>query len=479
MGRTGSPSRRIGGILLAALIPALLAAACSGGPTISPTPAGPDGLTVRAEGVVLAPAVMQIDAASAAANLRTVDEDGTLVFRATQGGVVDLKPGNVLVVEGLAARRVTKVTPQGESVTISTADANFTDVITEGKLGWTYGINFSKLPDTAYAFSTAGALRRDFIATAGELDPDTIRELAVAGTALRFVGTVSGFEVELKLTPKPDRMEVELSAKRSNVKIQAAGFITNFVQETQMEFDNGAGTLFETKINGLKGEATVTWNAFQVSDPSLDSDIVALEIPFSIPIPIMVGPIPVTINVKANIRVVPELTSGNASSGGSWKVTYDTDHGFSTNGGDPTPISQLRNMAADLGSEPTVTAGLGVTGFGAGFEFPRLELQLGHPIDKGLLEQAAGGSELYQKVSALLRPYVFLTLNTYISGLWTPGTTLSADIPPCQRSSVKVSAIAGYKMSVLGMVELSDNKLLWEKSFDQFKDDEPCTLTGT
>jgi hypothetical protein len=78
----------------------------------------------------------------------------------------------------------------------------------------------------------------------------------------------------------------------------------------------------------------------------------------------------------------------------------------------------------------------------------------------------------------MLRPYVFLTLNSYINGLWTPGTTLSGDIPPCQRSSVKVSAIAGYKLSVLGMVELSDNKLLWEKSFDRYKDDKPCTLTG-
>lgn len=478
MARTRSSSRRRAGLLVAAFVTSLVASACSGGP--GPASSGaPEGLTIRAEGVELKPNVLQVDAASAAANLQQVGDDGTLVFKATQAGVVDLKPGSVLVVEGLAARKVTSVTPQGESITVATADAGFTDVITDGKLGWTYAVAFDKLPDAAYAFSTAGTLRRDLLASAGKLDADTLRELAVAGTAMRFVGTVKGFEVELKLTPKPDRMDVELSAKRSNVKIQAAGFITNFVQETQMEFDGGTGTLFETKVNGLKGEATVTWNAFQVNDPSLDSDIVALEIPFSIPVPIMVGPIPVTINVKANIRVVPELTSGNASAGGSWKVSYDTDHGFSTNGGDPTPISQLKQMAADLGSEPTVTAGLGVTGFGTGFEFPRLELQLGHPIDQGLLEQAAGGSELYQKVSSLLRPYVFLTLNTYISGLWTPGTTLSGDIPPCQRSSVTVSAIAGYKLSLLGMAELSDNKLIWEKKFDRFKDDRPCTLTGS
>jgi hypothetical protein len=57
----------------------------------------------------------------------------------------------------------------------------------------------------------------------------------------------------------------------------------------------------------------------------------------------------------------------------------------------------------------------------------------------------------------MFRPYVFLTLNTDVNGLWTPGTTISGDIAPCHRSAVKVSAIAGYKLSVLGMAELSDN----------------------
>ena len=76
--------------------------------------------------------------------------------------------------------------------------------------------------------------------------------------------------------------------------------------------------------------------------------------------------------------------------------------------------------------------------------------------------------------------YAFLTINSYANGMFTPGTTLTADIPPCQRASLQVSAIAGYKLSVLGFFgELSDNKLLWEKKLDKFKDGKPCTLTGS
>jgi hypothetical protein len=142
-------------------------------------------------------------------------------------------------------------------------------------------------------------------------------------------------------------------------------------------------------------------------------------------------------------------------------VTYDSEQGFNTNGADVTPIGKAVDFLADLGSTPTVTAGLGPVGFGFGMEFPRLELALGNPL-----------------MGELMKTYAFVTTNTYLNGMFTPGTTLTADIPPCQRSSIKLSAIAGYKLSVLGFAELSDNTLLWEKSHDRFKDDRPCTLTG-
>jgi hypothetical protein len=467
-------------LFVVSAVVAVTALGCGGGPAASGGPgAGASGLTVTTDGIVLADGVVQMDAATTAANLQAVDPDGTLVFGATAPGVAGAKPGNVLVLDGVGPRKVVSVRTEGSTLVVATEDATIAEVIRDGKLGWTYRIAYDALPDKSYVTAMAAAGLRPELASTRGLDADMLRDLVVSRQQMRFVGKISGFEVEFKLTPTAEKLSFELSASRNNVKVQAAGFISQFVQETVMEFDEGEGTLFDTNVTGLKGEAEVTWNAFQVNDPSLDQDIVALQLPLSLPIPFMAGPIPMTLNIKANIRVVPELSGGQASSGGAWKVTYDSDQGFSTNGGDPTPKSQLRSMLADLGSEPTVTAGLGVVGFGLGFEFPRLELGLGHPVDENLLKQAVGGSELFEKVQSMLRPYVFLTLNTYVNGMWTPGTTLSGDIPPCQRSSVKVSSIAGYKLSVLGMAELSDNKLIWEKSFDRYKDDKPCTLTGT
>jgi hypothetical protein len=461
-GRQGAARARLP--VVAAIAVMLAVGACGGGPG---APAGgpdqPAGLTVTAEGIVLADGVVQLDAAAAAGHFKSADADGTLTFDADTPGLGDLAAGDVLIAEGIGVRKVAGTSKNGDSLTITTTEATIADAVKNGKIGWTYDVAWDNLPDATYESAMAElGLRRDGLASIGRLDGRTLQQLAVPGETLRFVGKVQGFEIEFKLTPRKDKLDFELSASRSNVKVQAAGFVSTFKQETVMEFEDGVGSFFDTKVSGLKGEAEVTWNAFQVNDPSLDSDIVAIVLPFGVPIPFMAGPIPMTLNVKANIRVVPELTSGNASSGGSWKVTYDSDHGFSTNGGDPSPISTLKNLAANLGKEPTVTAGLGVTGFGVGFEFPRLELQLGHPAVEGFLTT-----------------YAFLTLNTYVNGLWTPGTTLTSDIPPCQRSSAVVSAIAGYKLAVLGMVELSDSKLLWQKTIDKFKDDKPCTLTGT
>lgn len=469
--------RRPFAVGLAAL---LLAAACGGGEPVDPGPGAASGLTVTAENLVLADNVTRLSASTVKDHLEGVGPDA-LVFDGSAPEVADLTAGDILVLDELAVRTVTRVDRDGDRILIETEDAAISDVITDGRLGWRYDLRFDALPDAAYQTAMAEAgLFPAGLASIGDLTGDELAQLAaVKGDELKFVGSVKGFELELKLVPKADKLEFEMSASRSNVKIQAGGFISNFVQETTMEFDGGEGTLFDSNVTGLRGEAEVTWHAFQVDDPSLDSDIVAFGLPLNLPIPFMAGPIPMTLNIKMHLRVVPELVGGSASSGGSWKVTYDSDHGFSTNGGDPTPKSQVRAFVADLGSTATATAGFGVVGFGFGVEWPRIELQLGHPILPELYSGDDAGTKTgLEKAAAMLRPYAFLTLNTYASGLWTPGTTLTGDIPPCQRSSVVVSAIAGFKLSVLGMVELSDSKLLWEKKVDRFKDNVPCTLTG-
>jgi hypothetical protein len=436
-------------------------------PADPPGPAGTaagepvSGLRPIYDDVRVADGSTVVDAVAAARDFRGADGDGTLRF-AAGSPVAAAAPGSVLVVEGAVIRKVVSVSESGGEIVVATEDATLADFVRDGHIGWDYQVNWNDLPAASYTTAAAGiGLDRMLVASASGGLPGRIPTIDVAGKELKFNGNVKGFDLELKFVPGADRLAFEMAATRSNVKATAKGFLTTFRHEAEFDVEGGDPLNFGAEVTGLKGDAELTWAAFQVSDPTFDEDITALEIPLAIPIPFSVGPVPMTLSVKMNLRFVPALSAGQASSGGSWKVTYDSEQGFNTNGADVTPIGKAVDFLADLGTTPTVTAGLGPVGFGFGMEFPRLELALGNPL-----------------MGELMKTYAFVTTNTYLNGMFTPGTTLTADIPPCQRSSIKLSAIAGYKLSVLGFAELSDNTLLWEKSHDRFKDDRPCTLTG-
>jgi hypothetical protein len=472
----------------AVLAVAVVAAACgtaapggSGAPGADTLP----GLSTTASDLSYAEGSTVIDAATMGRSTKSVEpaDDGSmaLTFDAAADSIKSLRRGQTALFDGIGPRKITAVSTEGDGVVVETADAPLSDVISDGTLAWSQHVGWADLPlEQLVSGTQVAGLRLASVSVDGvtELPPAALMDrTAKKDMELKFTGDVKGFEVEFELSPKPDRLEFELKAKRLNISFIAKGNISNFDHEARMVFDHGEGQL-EAQTKGLKGEAELIWAAFQTEDPTMDDDITAFELPLKIQLPFVVGPVPMTMTVKCNMRIAPAFKTTGGSSGGSFKVAYNSDHGFSTNGGTVNPAAKLIDLQADLGATPTVTAGMGPSGFGAGLEFPRLELSLGHPwFPDGVTTYYDLG--LKKELDGILRPYVFLTLNQFTNGMYTPGTTLSADIPPCQRASVQISAIAGYKLSVLGMVEISDNTILWEKTIDKFKDNKPCTLTGS
>jgi len=102
----------------------------------------------------------------------------------------------------------------------------------------------------------------------------------------------------------------------------------------------------------------------------------------------------------------------------------------------------------------TVSAGMGPVGFALGVEFPRFE------------------------ISVLGVTSVVVSLKTYSSSQFTPGTTYTNDIPPCQMGTSQMAAYAGWALKALGWKLAGDTKELWKRDYTKYKDDEPCTLTG-
>jgi hypothetical protein len=434
------------------LAAALVLAGCSspvgphgGAPgTGSSTPAPSPGTTYQ--GVSFTDNTVVLDAAAVRNGLHS--EDGvTYRFAPGTPGLAALRPGRVVLMSGKALRKVTTVASEGGETVVGTTAAQLNEAIRTGTVGWSQPVNWSQVPRSAYqkAALDAGLHPRAFEAA-------WVRPLGSA--PIGFKGEVSGFEVELNLTPTPGgSLDFDMSAGRSNISVAAKGSISSFVSESELRYNAATAQLFTSTVRGLKGDASLEWHAIGVGS-AFDNDTPSFTLPFSVPIPIEVGPLPMILTVKSAIRFAPVLVA-QSSSGGSFKVSYDSDFGFQLASSKAVPQSTVRSTSATLGDKETVTAGFQPVGFGWGWQFPRLELSL-----------AGTGT------------YAGLSFDTYMAGEFTPGTTLSSQIPPCQRAEITLHAIALYNVAVLGLKAAGSQTTLWEKKQDFYKGNKPCTLTG-
>jgi len=192
----------------------------------------------------------------------------------------------------------------------------------------------------------------------------------------------------------------------------------------------------------------IEWHAFKPEGDGL-TDIFKLRIPAAIPIPVNVGPIPFVIKLKAAVRIVPELRFDQASSGGSFKVTFDSDAGLSVSGEQAKVLGQLIGHNEEITGE-TISAGLYLTtGMGCGIEFPSIEIAL-----PGSIASAN------------------ITVDSYAYSLFRAGF-LSGETS-CQCGGVNLKATTGYDLSLFGLVSYSDSTEIWSTTFTRCLNDQPC-----
>ncbi len=117
-----------------------------------------------------------------------------------------------------------------------------------------------------------------------------------------------------------------------------------------------------------------------------------------------------------------------------------------------------------------------------GFDTSRFVESLLRAEDPHSLRPRSGAKRQFPRFELGLKgikiPFAFITLDMYSTSLWTPGTTLTGDIPPCQYGYTKFSSVAGYQLKVLGGLGLEDQYTIWEKQIDVYLDGKECTLSG-
>ena len=446
--------RRDCGLALVCVV--ALATACGGSGTDTPTQTG---LTTNFD--VTAQANVAILETGMVENRLVSSDPAAGEFRFERGADLgDVRPGQPVVIPGAGLGIVREVVEEGGELVLRVDEATLADVIQDGEISWDYDIAWDDFDITyeqlaAQPGVTDIVIARDFggggFQNIGYQTP-TPRKIEIAFER-------NGWTFKVEFEPKDDKLHFKLTAglKRGDSEpaaVSGEGWISGFNYSAVANFNGGATSDLTTEINGLQGELELKWAAFTTPGTTV-AEIVRFTVPVSVPFAIP-GPfgIPLTLQIKMAGRIVPELSVPEASSGGSWKVTYSSDQGFNVDDGVGKPTGSVKSQQIGTSGD-TVTAGRGPAGFGLGFEFPRFELGV-----------------------TGLEPFAFITLDTYSTSLWTPGTTLTADIPPCQYGYTKHSAVAGYQLKIMGWGGLSDQYTLFEKQENKYLDGKECTLTG-
>lgn len=455
------PHRRFIALLLTI---ALLLVSCGAPPAPDEQP--PAGLETTYD-VTYTDETRVIEPSEAEAQHVSTSEDGrTFRFRPTDS-LRGLEPGNVAIFGGIGFGRVSAVREEGDELVIDTAEATLGEAIQDGEIGWTLPVRWDQLPAasyreagetiaTAFAEQAAGDIVLAMAVDAPTPDPEITLADNGLTEGLTYSGKVQGFDVTVSLNPTAERLNIDLKASHAlpgGTKMEATvtGWVSGFTQETFLRYEDSTPTQLTSQALGVESELFLEWHAAKLGEAL--TEVSSFKLPVSLPIPFLIGPIPVVIKVGANLQVVPELSVPDASSGGSYQVKYRSDQGLEVSGGSSSALGKL--IESDIGvAGETVSAGWGVVAFALGVEFPRLELSF------------------FGTVS------VFITLKTYSTSQFTQGTTLSSDVPPCQMGTTSLAAYAGYALKLLGFTIGEKTEELWKTDYEKFKDDRPCSLTG-
>lgn len=376
------------------------------------------------------------DATVASSLLAISDDQTTLRFRAATPSIATLQPGQVLLVSGVALRKVTHVASENNELVVQTTDATLPDAIQEGTVGIAQSVQWDKVSQADFPTQITGADG----AVLHRVDSSPV----LAASEIGFTGNIQGWEVTLKLQPVPGRLNITLKATQTvgaaKAAISGVGWVSDFSQSTNMRFDKGTASFVDVRTIDVQGEMELKWSAI-APNGELNSTV-SFVIPAEIPIPTRIGPIPATLKLKASLQIVPVMLVSQASSGGSFKATYSSDQGFSVQANTLVPDGQLKDSTLGVSGE-TVSAGFGPVGFGVGLEFPRIELAF------------FGNTQ------------VFITTKAFANGFF--GTD-----PPCQKGGMTLLAVTGYKLNFFGFNISDGQQELWRKEFTKFKDDKPC-----
>jgi hypothetical protein len=339
--------------------------------------------------------------------------------------------GKVLLIAGLALRRITEVSENGDSIVVKTEFASLADAIVEGKVGWKTKLSMSPdhitallLPD-GRELPVGGGVK---YATLGNPLP------LLLAPKLEWEFADGPLTYKLRLTPKQESIGIKVQLTRAlansgSLAYTATGTIRPLEVDAQAVYKEGKVKSFDYVQDQVGGDFELKMAAAGGGKMEISKDVPGLRLKWVI----LVGPIPVVITATA--KIVGRVTlPAKGSSTAEAKFSFRGKGGFHFDGG--SVKSEFGMAKQDFDAKPFDAAGFinqSVDNqFGVAFPIVKVGL-----FDSFLIPRFLTGATLGVRLS------------------WGP---------VCKEGYMKISAKAGYDFEVLG-VKLAggDDKPLYVK----------------
>jgi len=427
--------------------------------------------------VALKPETKVIDAATMARAYRGASSDGTLTFdTASAPALAAMAPGTVAIFAGVALLRVRSITSSGGKSAVAGTPVGLEDAIDHGHIAWSAPLDFTKVafsapPGFHRVTDRSGAL----LALADLLVPRAEAQLSLTNNT--WEGKVKDWKITIALTPSNGNLHLDLHATkiidRGTIDVHGVGQFNGLTNEGSITLANGATTEITFDNKGLSGTVDFDWKvAFDAehggSDPKMkESDIINL--PFSLDLPLVLGPIPFKLSFKTGFAFQPAFTSKvtvaqgsyHASFGGDLPMTDTADAGASGTAAAATSASAPAADGASGSASGTGTINsyggtlsVAAVGLSTTVALPKITLTIGLPsaLSSILPSSDFGG------------PYA--TLLTQANFLATGVTTMVQ----CERRDLNLLVIVGYTPGLLGKLKLKgQSKTILNQSYTEIR----------
>jgi hypothetical protein len=505
-------------------------AGCSGGkPQTNATPingqsSSPPSSAANSKGgqgsahIVYRPEVKALEPTAARKALRGVSTNGlALVFDTSESSVAALRPGDILLVKNLMARKVLAVEQQGTEKIVLTRVATLPEVATEAKISFHKRVHFGAsrasnlAPRSSWleevvkalgpraAYAQADIVHQDPIThTPGDAVSNAY-DAATSGlnmTIKGFKAVVDGWDTEFDATPEEGKLHLTLkltrSAETANLvaEITGDGYLQDYDAMLDAAMSGGSMDDLTGSFKNINGSMNLTWKIGQktkgagpgqsrIDFPTVVSTSLA---------PLLDG-LPLYLEIKGSVVVNPVTTGANEYSSGSYRLTYDGYQNFKLH---KTSFDSDGPVNMKIDSDLPTGISLAPTASVVGLAAPIVQLSFGGPaLDVFKVGDLADASDtvnkwadkvakqylppdlygLFQDTSDLLAKSLKAVQNTgamldmRIVTTTTHMQSGSATMFPCQKETWQFVMYVGATAQALGIPAGSYTKKIGEKEF--------------